>query len=103
VRLGILSDQTDWLDELNERDGFFQHFDCVFNSFHMGRESTIRPLRRRPEAPPPEWPAGTLYRRSEGHCLRARRAGMQVIHYEEGAPFSVSWPVTAPAGMSASR
>ncbi len=30
----ILSDQTNWLDELNERYGFFDKFDIVFNSWH---------------------------------------------------------------------
>lgn len=36
-RLAILSDQTDWLDRLEQRDHFFHHFDRVFNSFHLGR------------------------------------------------------------------
>ncbi len=36
LTVSILSDQTHWLDELNERDGFFGYFDHVFNSFHMG-------------------------------------------------------------------
>jgi len=35
-RVGILSDQTDWLDELEARDHFFGHFDVVFNSYHLG-------------------------------------------------------------------
>ena len=33
----ILSDQTDWLDRLEARDGFFHFFDRVFNSYHMGK------------------------------------------------------------------
>jgi putative hydrolase of the HAD superfamily len=36
-RLAILSDQTDWLDRLNQRDLFFGHFDQVFNSYHLGK------------------------------------------------------------------
>ena len=35
--LAILSDQTNWLDELNYRRGFFRWFDHVFNSYHMGK------------------------------------------------------------------
>ncbi len=31
----ILSDQTNWLDELNQRTPFHDHFDYVFNSFHF--------------------------------------------------------------------
>ncbi len=34
-RVGILSDQTNWLDELNKRFRFFDSFDYVFNSYHM--------------------------------------------------------------------
>ena len=35
--VGILSDQTNWLDELDSRFGFFGSFDYIFNSFHMGK------------------------------------------------------------------
>lgn len=37
VRLAILSDQTDWLEELDRRHDFFRWFDRVFNSFRMGK------------------------------------------------------------------
>lgn len=33
----IVSDQTDWLDRLDRRDGFFLEFDSVFNSYHIGK------------------------------------------------------------------
>ncbi|HIJ79155.1 MAG: HAD family phosphatase [Desulfobulbaceae bacterium] len=33
----ILSDQTDWLDRLEQRDRFFHNFDKVFNSYHLGK------------------------------------------------------------------
>ena len=33
----ILSDQTDWLDRLNERQPFFHEFNRVFNSYHLGK------------------------------------------------------------------
>ena len=32
----LLSDQTNWLDELDEGAGIYRHFDYVFNSFKMG-------------------------------------------------------------------
>jgi putative hydrolase of the HAD superfamily len=35
--VGILSDQVDILDKLNARLDFFQWFDHVFNSYHMGK------------------------------------------------------------------
>ncbi len=31
----ILSDQTDWLDELDRRSPFSRHFDRVYNSYHL--------------------------------------------------------------------
>jgi len=37
MRLGMLSDQTNWLDELNSKYGFFEWFDLVFNSYHQGK------------------------------------------------------------------
>ncbi len=33
----ILSDQTNWLDELNAKHDFFRYFDRVFNSYHLGK------------------------------------------------------------------
>ena len=31
----ILSDQTNWLDEIDSREHFFRYFDYVYNSFHL--------------------------------------------------------------------
>jgi putative hydrolase of the HAD superfamily len=33
----ILSDQTNWLDELDRRTPFYHHFDHIFNSFYLGK------------------------------------------------------------------
>jgi putative hydrolase of the HAD superfamily len=35
VTVALLTDQTDWLDELNQQEPFYQHFDYIFNSFHL--------------------------------------------------------------------
>jgi putative hydrolase of the HAD superfamily len=35
--VGILSDQTNWLDELDGLHGLYGRFDYVFNSYHMGK------------------------------------------------------------------
>jgi putative hydrolase of the HAD superfamily len=35
--VAILSDQTNWLDELDQRTPFHHHFDYVFNSYHLGK------------------------------------------------------------------
>jgi len=33
VTVALLSDQTDWLDELNRKEPFYHYFDHIFNSF----------------------------------------------------------------------
>jgi putative hydrolase of the HAD superfamily len=35
LMVAILSDQTNWLDELGQRTHFHHYFDYVFNSFHL--------------------------------------------------------------------
>ncbi len=37
LTVAILSDQTNWLDELEKRHHFFHLFDHVFNSYHIKR------------------------------------------------------------------
>jgi HAD superfamily hydrolase (TIGR01509 family) len=34
---GILSDQSQWLDDLDRQYDFFKEFEVVFNSYHMGK------------------------------------------------------------------
>jgi putative hydrolase of the HAD superfamily len=44
VNTAILSDQTDWLERLDDRDLFYNEFDHVFNSYRLGkgkREPTL--------------------------------------------------------------
>jgi putative hydrolase of the HAD superfamily len=35
VTVALLSDQTDWLEELNQREPFYHYFDYIFNSFDI--------------------------------------------------------------------
>lgn len=82
LRVAILSDQTNWLDELDARDNFFKEFHRVFNSYYMGkgkRDSTIFEDVSRE--------LGVPHHRilfiddNEGHIVRAANIGLQVIHY----------------------
>ena len=84
----ILSDQTDWLDLLDSRYDFFQYFDAVFNSFHLGktkRDSTIfadtlSALRANGKE--------TLFVDDNiGHIDRAAAAGLQTHHFSGRAGF----------------
>jgi putative hydrolase of the HAD superfamily len=83
IKTAILSDQSDWLDELDLRYHFFQYFDAVFNSFHLGktkRDPTLfveilQALKVR---------AGETFFADDniGHIDRAAAAGLQAYHYE---------------------
>jgi putative hydrolase of the HAD superfamily len=82
IGVAILSDQTNWLDELNERDDFFKYFDIVFNSYHLGKSKmdpshfsdTISRLNRAPERL-------LFVDDTELHCETARTMGMNAIHF----------------------
>jgi putative hydrolase of the HAD superfamily len=84
VGIAILSDQTNWLDELNRRDDFFKYFDVVFNSYHLGKSKmdpshfsdTASRLDREPQRL-------LFVDDSEAHCQRACKTGMKTIHYTD--------------------
>ena len=88
VRVGILSDQTNWLDELDARDNFFREFDYVFNSYHMGKskkdpthfEDVVRLLGA-------EAHKVLFIDDHAGNCERAKHAWLKVIHYRDRALF----------------
>ena len=85
---GILSDQMHWLDLLNERDRFFDAFDHVFNSYHLGkgkRDPTLFDDIAGLLALPP---AGILFVDDlMSNVKRAQSAGWQAIHYVDRSSF----------------
>ena len=85
---GILSDQMHWLDWLNERDRFFDAFDHVFNSYHLGkgkRDPTLFDDIAGLLALPP---AGILFVDDlMSNVKRAQSAGWQAIHYVDRSSF----------------
>jgi putative hydrolase of the HAD superfamily len=84
LRVGILSDQTNWLDELDARYDFFRLFDYVFNSYHMGKSKkdpthfgdVVRMLGA-------EAHKVLFIDDDAGNCERAKHAGLKVIHYRD--------------------
>lgn len=74
----ILSDQTDWLERLDQRDHFFGAFDRVCNSFRMGKtkrdaslfNDMLRQFHLRPEA-------ALFIDDNHGHIERAMAQGWQ--------------------------
>jgi len=83
VGLALLSDQTNWLDELDRKYRIYARFDRVFVSFHLGlskRDPEIFPLVARELAAEPG--RLLLVDDSEGHVGRARAAGWRAHLYQ---------------------
>ncbi len=88
VGVGILSDQTDWLDKLNARFDFFRLFDHVFNSYHMGkgkRDSILfDDIAELLKTPPDQ----ILFIDDDpGNVQRARQKGWNAILYDDAELF----------------
>jgi putative hydrolase of the HAD superfamily len=88
IRVGILSDQTNWLEEINTRDDFFHRFDYVFNSYHMGKgkrePSHFDDVLRRVNTAA----SSVLFiDDNPGNCVRAEQKGWRVIHYRSRDQF----------------
>jgi len=85
---GILSDQTHWLDELNERDHFYRYFDPVFNSYYLGKgkqdASVFKDVANELKLPVNE----ILFIDDDaGNVNRAEEAGLQAIQYVDKETF----------------
>jgi len=97
IRLAILSDQTDWLDELNERHGFFRWFERVFNSFHVGRskreallfDMVISEMRLSPDE-------AVFVDDNEGNIRRAEARGLRTVLYRDREQFMGEMGVFCP-------
>ncbi len=80
--VAMLSDQTNWLDEIDRRTGFSQHFDRVFNSFHIHKSKRDPMVFRYVCSELAVEPASTLFIDDNyGHIQRAQKEGLQVIHF----------------------
>lgn len=84
IRTAVLSDQTDWLDELEGRLGFSRLFERVFNSYHMGKSKSDPSLFKDVLSCMGLEAARTLFvDDTEGHVERARSVGINAVHYRE--------------------
>jgi putative hydrolase of the HAD superfamily len=87
LALGILSDQTNWLDELDAEYGFMRHFDPVINSFHNGRTKRDPGLFDQAAGKMGLPPAAILFiDDKEGHVERARSRGMAALLFDFDRP-----------------
>jgi len=86
IAVGILSDQTNWLDEIDERFGLYGRFDYIFNSFHMGKtkndpahfDDVLSLLNR-------EAPQVLFVDDNAGHVGRARSRGWNALLFRDEA------------------
>lgn len=86
--VGILSDQTQWLDDLDRRDHFFAEFNFVFNSYHLGRGKKDPRLFDEVVATLEVLPSEILFiDDNDGHIERARSKGLQTILFQDKDSF----------------
>lgn len=74
----ILSDQSNWLDILDQRYHFFQEFDRIYNSYYLGKskrdETLFTDIARKLDLEPAQC---LLVDDNRGHTERARARGLQ--------------------------
>ncbi len=88
IKVAILSDQTNWLDELEARDGFFGEFDRVFNSFHYGYHKGQREFFEIALRDMDATPATSLFiDDQQGNIDTARAVGLHTIHFTSVSGF----------------
>ena len=87
--VAILSDQTDWLEQLDKRDHFLQEFNPVLNSFYLGK--TKRDFETFKEALHIlSLEAGQVMfiDDNQGHIERAAKLGMQTHLFTDEIGFN---------------
>lgn len=86
--VGILSDQTQWLDELDDRDHFFAEFNVVFNSYHLGRGKKDPRVFDEVAERLGVLPSEILFiDDNDGHIERARSRGLRTILFRDKDSF----------------
>ena len=87
-KLGILSDQSQWLDDLDKQHEFFKDFDFIYNSYHLGKgkrdPSLFTEISRGLNLRSPEI---LFIDDNEGNVERARSKGWNAILYREQGDF----------------
>ncbi len=87
-QVGVLSDQTDWLDEIEEAAGFSRHFDPVLNSYRLGKSKREPSLFRDVAILLHRAPEEILFiDDDENNARRAAEQGWKAIHFVDIADF----------------
>jgi len=88
IRVAILSDQTNWLDEFAKKHGFFQLFERIFNSYYLGMckrdlslfDYVVAEMGVKPEE-------ALLIDDNQGNIERAKQRGLQGILFQNKEAF----------------
>lgn len=84
--VALLSDQTDWLEELDRRDHFLHEFDHIFNSYTLGKGKRDPSLFSDVVASLGITPTEAIFvDDSRGNIERARAQGLHVILHVDTA------------------
>lgn len=84
--VAILSDQTNWLDELDFRHNFFREFNYVFNSYRLGTSKVDPQIFSDVAAEIGCAPSEMLFiDDNEGHVERARSRGLHAVLFVDQA------------------
>ncbi len=88
LRLAVLSDQTNWLDELERSFRFSQHFERVFNSYHEKLHKRDPACFRHALSSMAVAPENALFiDDAKRNVVMARGVGIHAIHYENQERF----------------
>lgn len=81
--VAMLSDQTDWLEEIDRSTGLFRRFDRVFNSFRIHKSKRDASVFLDVCAALGMTPEETLFVDDNiGHINRAKAQGLNAIHFK---------------------
>lgn len=98
VRVAVLSDQVNWLDELEAKFGFAHHFEKVFNSYYYGAtksepEFFTVALAELGGVPPEK---ALLIDDAQRNIAMARQVGLQAIYYDGKEQFLTDFAAVFP-------
>jgi putative hydrolase of the HAD superfamily len=82
LKVGLLSDQTNWLEEIDSKTPLFRHFDIVFNSFRLHKSKRDPSVFRDVCKILGTHPREVLFVDDNiSHIERAEREGLHTIHF----------------------
>ncbi len=88
---GILSDQTHWLDQLDEKYHFSRFFDYIYNSYYLGKGKQDPTLFTDVAADLKIQPAKVLFiDDNAANVSRAQAEGLRAIQYIDREDFNAS-------------